>query len=243
MIGAVRVGLIAGGIAFAWLLAHAEPVTSRCVPLVGQPGATVCGGRVDEGIAWAAAAPTMEVVVAEPLPKEIPAPDYGAPLPAWMPAGVLTHEETIRQAARDVGLDPLVLAILAAIECPSGNAACTSYVGARGLAQIMPQTAVTLEMQTGYPCTSMAHDPLTSLRCGASYFVQGMRAASELWRPGKEVDAIGAAGIGYNAGNGMIPRVVQHVQAGGYVCDAPVPAESRRWCSMARDMWEKAGRQ
>lgn len=218
-----------------------RPVPGACVPLPGQPGATVCGGRVDRGlIAFAAAPePTIETILADLLPTV----DTDAPLPPWMPAGVLIHEATIKRAARDVGLDPLALAILAAIECPSGNAACTSYVGARGIAQIMPQTAATLEMQTGFPCTSMAHDPLTSLRCGASYYVQGLRAASALWRQGREVDAIGAAGIGYNAGNGMIPRVVQHVQAGGYVCDAPVPAESRRWCSMATDMWRKAGRE
>lgn len=32
-------------------------------------------------------------------------------------------------------------------------------------------------------------------------------------------------------------------EAAGLFGEAPVPAESRRWCSMATDMWRKAGRQ
>lgn len=237
---AIRVGCWSGALAFFWLVT--QPAQPRCVPLAGQPGAVVCGGVSGEAAVLAAplhSAATVETILADPLPT----PNNRAPLPTWLPAGVLQYEAEIRQAARDVGLDPLALAILAAIECPSGNAGCTSYVGARGIAQIMPATAATLEMQTGYPCTSMPHDPLTSLRCGSSYYAQGLRAASALWTSGREVDAIGAAGIGYNGGNGLVPRVVAHVQAGGAVCDSPVPAESQRWCSMATDMWRKAGRQ
>jgi hypothetical protein len=236
---AFRFGALTAAAALFYLVTR--PVPGACVPLPGQPGATVCGGRVDRGlIAFAAAPePTIETIVADPLPTV----DTDAPLPPWMPAGVLIHEVTIRQAARELGLDPLALAILAAIECPSGNAACTSYVGARGLAQVMPATGATIEAATGYPCSSQAHDPLTSLRCGGWYYVQCLRAAAPLWADGREVDAIGAAGSGYNGGPGFIPAIVRHVQAGGAVCEAPVPAESRRWCSMATDMWRKAGRQ
>ena len=240
---AVWVGVAVFAVVFVRLTAVQGGGLTNCVELAGHPGAVVCNGRsAQTGVAFAAplhSAATVETILADPLPT----PNMRMPLPTWLPAGVLQYEAEIRQAARDVGLDPLALAILAAIECPSGNAGCTSYVGARGIAQIMPATAATLERQTGYPCTSMPHDPLTSLRCGSSYYVQGLRAASALWMSGREANAIGAAGIGYNGGNGLVPRVVAHVQAGGAVCDASVPAESRRWCSMATDMWRKAGRQ
>lgn len=219
-----------------------------CMPLPGHPGAVVCGVKVASGGHVALAAPlegaaTVETILADALATPLPTPNMRAPLPTWLPAGVLGHEAEIRSAAAEAGLDPLALAILVAIECPSGNAGCTSYVGARGIAQIMPQTASSLELQTGFPCTSQAHDPLTSLRCGSAYYIQGLRAAAPLWELGREADAIGAAGIGYNGGNGLVSRVVAHVQGGGAVCEAPVPAESRRWCSMATDMWRKAGRQ
>lgn len=238
---AVRVGMWAAALVFFYLVTR--PVAGACVPLAGQAGAVVCGGRVDSS-AVALAAPlhgpaTIEVILADPLPT----PNLRVPLPTWLPAGVLQYEAEIRQAARDVGLDPLALAILAAIECPSGNAGCTSYVGARGLAQVMPATGVSIEAATGYPCSSQAHDPLTSLRCVGWYYVQCLRAAAPLWADGREVDAIGASGMLYNAGPGFASVVVRHVQAGGNVCEAPVPAESRRWCSMATNMWRKAGRQ
>lgn len=236
---AVRVGCWSAALAFFWLVT--QPAQPRCVPLAGQPGAVVCGGVSGEAAVLAAplhSAATVETILADPLPT----PNNRAPLPTWLPAGVLQYEAEIRQAARDVGLDPLALAILAAIECPSGNAGCTSYVGARGLAQVMPATAASIELATGYPCRDQAHDPLTSLRCGGWYYVQCLRAAAPLWAEGREVDAIAAAGSGYNGGPGFIPAIVRHVQAGGSVCSAPVPAESQRWCSMAKDMWERAGR-
>ncbi len=246
----IRSAFWAGAFVAAFVFVRLTSVQMRapdCVPLPDHPGAVVCGAvpaRV--GVALAApleGAATVETILADALATPLPTPNMRAPLPTWLPAGVLGHEAEIRSAAAEAGLDPLALAILVAIECPSGNAGCTSYVGARGIAQIMPATASSLEQQTGFPCTSQAHDPLTSLRCGSAYYLQGLRAAAPLWALGREADAIGAAGIGYNGGNGLVPRVVAHVQAGGAVCEAPVPAESRRWCSMATDMWRKAGRQ
>lgn len=213
--------------------AEAEPVNGP------RPGQGVkWGGEMVEAVAYAA---TQRALAPAPTPP--PTADHSLPLPAWMPAGVLTHEATIHQVAAETGLDPLALAILVAIECPSGNTGCQSYAGARGLAQIMPGTASTLQAQTGHPCLVSPFDPATSLRCGAAYYIQGLRAAAAIWHPTREQDAIGAAGIGYNGGNGLIPRVVAHVQAGGYVCEAPAAAaESRRWCEMALGMWKDAGR-
>jgi len=214
--------------------AEAEPVRW---PRTGQ--GVYVNGAMMQAVAYAA---TQRALA--PAPTPLPTADHSLPLPAWMPAGVLTHEATIHQVAAETGLDPLALAILVAIECPSGNTGCQSYAGARGLAQIMPMTASTLQQQTGHPCLVSPFDPATSLRCGAAYYIQGLRAAAAIWRPNREQDAIGAAGIGYNGGNGLIPRVVSHVQAGGYVCEAPAtPAESRRWCEMALGMWKDAGRQ
>lgn len=207
----------------------------------------------------AAVAATAEAEYAarqtEPAPGEataMPAPQTSE-LPDWLPAGVRAHSALIHQAAADVGLDPLALALLQSVECPSGDAACTSVSGARGLAQVMPGTATGIEAATGYPCTSQAHDPLTSLRCGGWYFAQRLKSAGAIWRDGDEAPALGAAGIGYNAGPLYIPQVVAHVQAGGEVCAvrltpvpgdrrpmAPVEKQARDWCRLMVDGWHRA---
>ena len=232
-----KIHLAMGAIVAAMVLDYTAPVEAEPVQGPRAGAGVYVNGAMMQAVAYAA---TQRALAPQPTPP--PTADHSLPLPAWMPAGVLTHEATIHQVAAETGLDPLALAILVAIECPSGNTGCTSYVGARGLAQIMPATAHTLQGQTGHPCLTAPYDPATSLRCGAAYYIQGLRAAAALWRPDYEADAIGASGLGYNSGNGNIPRVVAHVQAGGNVCEAPLPEESLRWCRMALDMWARAGR-
>lgn len=221
--------------------AEAEPVNG---PRTGQ--GVKWGGEMVEAVAYAA---TQRALAPTPTPP--PTADHSLPLPAWMPAGVLTHEATIHQVAAETGLDPLALAILVAIECVTGDPYCTSPDGARGLGQVMPGTAADIEAATGYPCTAQPYDPLTSLQCGGWYFVQAMRAAGALWSPDLERYAIGAAGIGYNSGPGNIPHVVRHVRAGGDPCTTPHPdsfsaqnwEQPLSWCRQALDMWARAGRQ
>lgn len=213
----------------------------RCYVLPEQPGAIVCGARLAHAAPLEGAA-TVETILAGPLPTALPTPNHAAPLPSWLPAGVLSWEAEIRTASSEAGLDPLALAILMSIECPSGNANCGSFAGAVGLTQFMPATADAVESRSGIPCSDRT-DGETSLRCGAYHFVELLQSCSELWYHGHEGDALACAGTGYSAGAGYIPAFKAHVQAGGDPRTAPIPSETRLWVSKALDMWTRAGRQ
>lgn len=213
----------------------------RCYVLPEQPGAIVCGARLAHAAPLEGAA-TVETILAGPLPTALPTPNHAAPLPSWLPAGVLSWEAEIRAASSEAGLDPLALAILMSIECPSGNANCGSWAGAVGLTQFMPATADAVESRSGIPCSDRT-DGETSLRCGAYHFVELLQSCSELWYHGREGDALACAGTGYSAGAGYIPAFKAHVQAGGDPRTAPIPSETRLWVSKALDMWTRAGRQ
>lgn len=212
----------------------------RCYVLPEQPGAIVCGARLAHAAPLEGAA-TVETILAGPLPTALPTPNHAAPLPSWLPAGVLSWEAEIRTASSEAGLDPLALAILMSIECPSGNANCGSFAGAVGLTQFMPATADAVESRSGIPCSDRT-DGETSLRCGAYHFVELLQSCSELWYHGREGDALACAGTGYSAGAGYIPAFKAHVQAGGDPRTAPIPSETRLWVSKALDMWTRAGR-
>lgn len=220
-----------------------------CVPLPGHPGAVVCGVKVASGGHVALAAPlegaaTVETILADALATPLPTPNMRAPLPTWLPAGVLMWEDEIREASARVQLDPLALAILVAIECPSGNAGCRSHIDppAVGLTQFMPGTADAVELRSGLPCSDRTDGP-TSLRCGAYHLVELLSMCGALWRQDAEGDALACAGTGYSAGPGYIPAMKAHIRAGGDPRTAPIPAETRLWVSKALDMWTRAGRQ
>lgn len=212
----------------------------RCYVLPEHPGAIVCGARLAHAAPLEGAA-TVETILAGPLPTALPTPNHAAPLPSWLPAGVLSWEAEIRTASSEAGLDPLALAILMSIECPSGNANCGSFAGAVGLTQFMPATADAVESRSGIPCSDRT-DGETSLRCGAYHFVELLQSCSELWYHGREGNALACAGTGYSAGAGYIPAFKAHVQAGGDPRTAPIPSETRLWVSKALDMWTRAGR-
>ena len=243
-------------------LSWREPV-ERCWPLDTNPGAWACVGnaRPDAAVRPVEAAPARGAAeaeltdgfrraVLEAAGERLPTPNARLPLPTWLPAGVLGWEAEIHEAAARVDLDPLALAILVSIECPSGNPRCLSSVGARGLTQVMPKTARHIQDATGLPCADNPFDGATSLRCGAWYLRECMRLGSALWAPGREAETIGAAGIGYNAGPGRIAGVVAHVKGGGAACAAPPPddfslenwQQPLSWCRQALDMWRRAGR-
>jgi len=218
------------------------PLTN-CVELPDHPGAVVCGGRRVARAASADApeAATVETILAGPLSTAVLTADHAAPLPSWLPAGVLSWEAEIRTASEDVGLDPLALAILMSIECPSGNENCGSFAGAVGLTQFMPGTAASVEGRSGINCSDRT-DGQTSLRCGAYHFVELLQSCGSLWYNGREGNALACAGTGYSAGAGYIPAFKAHVAAGGDPRYAPIPAETRLWVTKALDMWTRAGR-
>lgn len=242
--GAVRAGVWAAFGALIVMLMRA-PV-EVCRPMPG--GGIMCTGRARPpagSLPVAEAAPldraaAVEAIIADPLPTR----RSFVPLPTWLPSGVLGWEAEIHEAAGRVGLDPLALAILVSIECPSGNPLCSSHIvpPAVGLTQFMPGTAAAVAQRSGLPCEDRT-DPVTSLRCGAYHLVELMSMCSALWADGREANALACAGTGYSAGPGYIPAIRAHVQAGGDPRTAPIPAETRRWVTSALDMWRKAGRQ
>ena len=235
-------GAMVAAVVFARLTyVGGQGALDRCYVLPEQPGAIVCGARLAHAAPLEGAA-TVETILAGPLPTALPTPNHAAPLPSWLPAGVLSWEAEIRTASSEAGLDPLALAILMSIECPSGNANCGSWAGAVGLAQFMPATADAVESRSGIPCSDRT-DGETSLRCGAYHFVELLQSCSELWYHGREGDALACAGTGYSAGAGYIPAFKAHVLAGGDPRTAPIPSETRLWVSKALDMWTRAGRQ
>lgn len=213
----------------------------RCYVLPEHPGAIVCGARLAHAAPLEGAA-TVETILAGPLPTALPTPNHAAPLPSWLPAGVLSWEAEIRTASSEAGLDPLALAAVMATECPSGNDRCLSPAGARGLLQVMPETARHIQLATGIPCADNPFDGLTSLRCGAWYLVECLKAANDLWQHGVEGPALGVAAAGYNGGPGFIPGMVAKVRAGSGVCESHPYAESRRECQQVLDVWHRAGR-
>lgn len=243
---ALWVGVAVAALVFVRLVAvGSRGPLDNCVPLPDHPGAVVCGGRLARGVAFAApldSMATVETIVAGPLSTVAPTADHSEPLPRWLPAGVLSWEAEIRAASSEAGLDPLALAILMSIECPSGNANCGSWAGAVGLTQFMSQTADAVESRSGIPCSDRT-DGQTSLRCGAYHFVELLQSCSALWYNGREGNALACAGTGYSAGAGYIPAFKAHVLAGGDPRTAPIPSETRLWVSKALDMWTKAGRE
>lgn len=216
-------------------------------------------------------APRSAVVTATPAPLAAPVvprqtamPQLPTPIPAAPPAPpadlsglrIGGYDAQIRQAATEIGLDPLALAILVQVES-GGRAGAVSPSGALGLTQVMPLTGASISAQTGLPCDAASLlQPMTNLRCGAWYFVQCLRQAGAVWSQGREAPALGAAGAGYNAGPGYIAQIVAYVQRGGEVCGFPqltpvagdkrsmaaVTAQARSWCRQMVTAWRATGR-
>ncbi len=247
MRGAAIFGTLVGGVVLAAGLT-APPITAtgpglipaNCVRVQGTPnGALVCYEHQPTPERRAATVPPaiLEVIPATARPTA----NVRLPLPTWLPAGVLRWEAEIHAAAAEAGLDPLALAILVSIECPSGNPNCGSYAGAVGLSQFMPGTADAVGQRSGIPCWNRT-DPAVSLRCGAYHFVELLSMCGAVWQDGRESPALACAGAGYNAGPGYIPAMVRHIQAGGSLRAAPVPGQTQDWINMALDRWAQGGR-
>ncbi len=94
--------------------------------------------------------------------------------------------EVIEQVAREEGIDPLILECIITQE--SGfNIMAESSVGARGLMQLMPETAADLGCRNAF-------DPVENVKAGAHYFAEQYRYYGDLQR------ALAA----YNAGPGNV---------------------------------------
>ena len=107
---------------------------------------------------------------------------------------VSAYDSIFRAYADTIGWDWKMLAAVAYVESKFDTAAVSS-VGARGLMQIMPQTARAMGIPEG-----MEHDPDESVRAAAAYF----EYLSHLFRRVPEGERINFVLASYNAGFGHI---------------------------------------
>jgi soluble lytic murein transglycosylase-like protein/Tfp pilus assembly protein PilF len=103
-------------------------------------------------------------------------PALGGPYQASVPAEVLfayyplTYGDQIRECARETGLPGHIIAGIIRQESAFDPRA-TSPVGARGLMQLMPETAREMSRKVGVPyAPDRLYDPRLSVRLGSAYF-------------------------------------------------------------------------
>lgn len=87
--------------------------------------------------------------------------------PKWMPPVVNRYWDTIVSEANSLGLDPVLIASVMAVESGFFSKS-ESKLEAKGLMQIMPKTAEEIATKLGLSNYDL-FDPQTSIRMGASY--------------------------------------------------------------------------
>lgn len=114
------------------------------------------------------------------------------------------YSRVVRQYARAQGIDPRLLYALLRQESLF-NPDATSWVGARGLAQVMPSTAEGIAQQLDIPTYEPAqlYQPGTSVRFGAYYLGQQITSFDGL---------VQAAAAAYNGGPGNAQRWLEQTR-------------------------------
>jgi len=137
----------------------------------------------------------------------------------------------IRAAAERHGVDPELVAIVTLIES-DGDPSARSPHGARGLMQLMPQTAANIAERRGLAEHSEERldDPAYNLDLGAYHLAELLKdfAPGEAELSGESVELVAAA---YNGG---APRVRAYLAG-----DAELSAETARYKELVRDLWSE----
>ena len=118
----------------------------------------------------------------------------------------LRHEDVIRQQASDKGLDPALIA--GVIYAESHFIDQTSSAGAKGLMQLMPETAAYIAEKSGG--TAFVQGDLATPQVNISYGSWYLRYLLQKYE-GREILALAA----YNAGEGKVDEWVAAASAGG----------------------------
>ncbi len=118
----------------------------------------------------------------------------------------LRHDDIIRQQAEDKGLDPALIA--GVIFAESHFRDQTSHAGAKGLMQIMPETAAYIAQKSGG--TAFVQGDLATPQVNISYGSWYLRYLLDHYA-GREVLALAA----YNAGEGAVDEWVAEADARG----------------------------
>jgi soluble lytic murein transglycosylase len=131
----------------------------------------------------------------------------------------LRHEDIIRQQARDKGLDPSLIAGVIYVESRFRDQ--TSHAGAKGLMQILPETAEYIAQLSGgteFERGDLAN-PQINIAYGSYYLRYLMRKYG-----GNEALALAA----YNAGEGKVDEWIGEGRAPGDPDEIPFP-ETRNY--------------
>jgi soluble lytic murein transglycosylase-like protein len=146
----------------------------------------------------------------------------------WLRGRLDDHAAAIDAAARRHGVDPSLLAIVTWVES-RGHADARSTMGARGLMQLMPETAAGIALERGLVDHRIERldDAAYNLDLGAYH----LAALIDTYGGGDELDAdvIGLAAAAYNGG----PRRVDAWLAG-----EALPEETARYREIVVAMWQ-----
>ena len=146
----------------------------------------------------------------------------------WLRGPLDAHAAAIDAAARRHGVDPSLLAIVTWVES-RGQADARSTMGARGLMQLMPETAAGIALERGLSDHRVERldDAAYNLDLGAYH----LATLIDNYGGGDELDAdvIGLAAAAYNGG----PRRVEAWLAG-----EALPEETARYREVVVAMWQ-----
>jgi soluble lytic murein transglycosylase len=138
----------------------------------------------------------------------------------------LRHDDIIRQQAEDKGLDPALIA--GVIFAESHFRDQTSHAGAKGLMQLMPDTADYIAQKSGG--TRFVQGDLADPQVNIAYGSWYLRHLLDKY-DGREVLALAA----YNAGQGNVDEWVANA-AGTHLTPTDIPfAETRHYVAKVLD--------
>lgn len=165
---------------------------------------------------------------------------------AWLPQQVSTHNDLIAAAARRHGIDPKLLAVMTLVES-SGDPNAKSSHGARGLMQLMPETAENIARKRGQSThtTAQLFDPEYNLDMAAYFIAEQFRnvamtraaetsvadrgGASKEAADDTEIEKIRLVAIGYNGG----PEMLRMYLSG----ERELYAETARYQEVVAQLW------
>lgn len=149
----------------------------------------------------------------------------------WLPAKVERHRAAIEAASAATRVDPNVVALMVLVES-GGDERATSPYGARGLLQLMPETATKVAARTGIALDhpDALFDPETNLQLGTALLAELL--ASDMVRAGAAAKSTAPREIAwaaYNAGN---RAVREHLELGH-----PLPEEAQGYVALLGSLY------